>query len=158
MKLSHLDEKGNAHMVDVGAKEETSREAVASGRILMKPEVIERLISGDIPKGDVLAVSRVAGIMGAKQTASLIPMCHPLFIHSCRVDFDIRQSEAAVIATATVGTSGKTGVEMEALTAVSVALLAVYDMCKALDKSMVIEDIRLLKKTGGKSGTYERED
>jgi len=158
MEFSHLDRKGRAHMVNVGAKDDTRREALAKGKIHLKPEVVEKLLAGEVPKGDVLSVARVAGIMGAKQTSGLIPMCHPLFIHSCQVEFEVNREESYIEATALVGTSGKTGVEMEALTAVSVGLLAVYDMCKSLDKSMVIDQIRLMKKSGGKSGTYEREE
>lgn len=158
MKLSHLDESGKAYMVNVGGKEATERVAVASGRIYMNGEILTRLEEGTIPKGDVLAVGRIAGIMAAKETSRLIPMCHPLYINGASVELEILREAGCVEATATVETSGRTGVEMEALTAVSVALLAIYDMCKALDKSMVMGDIRLLKKTGGKSGTYERRE
>ena len=157
-KLSHLDSDGNAYMVDVGGKKETERVATAKGAIYMNEEIIDRILSADIPKGDVLSVGRIAGIMGAKKTWELIPMCHPMLITSAKVELSVNEEKKCIEATGTVKTKGVTGVEMEALTAVSVALLAIYDMCKAIDKSMLIGDIRLLKKTGGKSGTYEREE
>jgi cyclic pyranopterin phosphate synthase len=150
--LTHLDASGAAHMVDVSAKPDTVREAVAEGMISMAPEVIAAIRAGDIKKGDVLGTARIAGIMAAKQTSSLIPLCHPLPISSVSVDFDY--AESGVRVETRVRTSGKTGVEMEALTAASVALLTIYDMAKALDKGMVIGPVRLLAKSGGKSGDW----
>ncbi|MBA3054302.1 MAG: cyclic pyranopterin monophosphate synthase MoaC [Sphingomonadales bacterium] len=151
-KLTHLDDHGNARMVDVGAKASTARQAVASGRIRMSPEALAAIRSGDAPKGDVLAVARIAGIMAAKKTAELIPLCHPLALDAVTLDFAFESD--AVRATATASLTGKTGIEMEALTATTVALLTIYDMAKALDKAMVIEDVRLLAKRGGKSGDW----
>ncbi len=150
--LTHLDESGAAHMVAVAGKPVTEREAVASGRITMSPEAAAAIRAGAIKKGDVLATARIAGIMAAKKTAELIPLCHPLPL--TRVAVDLAPDETGVTVTATVATEGKTGVEMEALTAASVALLTLYDMAKALDKNMIIGDIRLLSKTGGKSGDW----
>lgn len=150
--LTHLDEQGNARMVDVGGKADTRRIAVASGRIRMAPEALAAIRDGNAPKGDVLAAARIAGIMAAKKTAELIPLCHPLAIDSVTLDFAFEVG--SVRASATVSLSGKTGVEMEAMTATSVALLTIYDMAKALDKAMVIEDVRLLEKRGGKSGEW----
>lgn len=150
--LTHLDETGAARMVDVGAKAETQREAVATGCIAMSPEAATAIRDGLVKKGDVLAVARVAGIMAAKKTSDLIPLCHPLAIS--KVTLDLVPEDTGVTATATVALTGRTGVEMEALTAVSVALLTVYDMAKALDKAMTIEGIRLVAKTGGKSGNW----
>ena len=155
-KLSHVDAQGRARMVDVAAKPITQREAIAMGTVRLTPEVLHLIVSGQIPKGDVLAVARVAGIMAAKKTPELIPLCHPLPITSITIEFTPDESRSTITITATVKVEGKTGVEMEALTAVSVAALTIYDMCKAVDKGMVISDICLLKKTGGKSGTYER--
>ncbi len=155
-KLSHLDAEGRAYMVDVGGKPATEREAIAKGEIYLSLDLLERIEAGEIPKGDVLSVGRIAGIMGAKKTSELIPMCHPMLITNAKVKLDIHKDRGLIEATATVKTQGVTGVEMEALTAVSVALLSIYDMCKAMDKSMVMGQIRLMKKTGGKSGTYER--
>ncbi|NJR78343.1 cyclic pyranopterin monophosphate synthase MoaC [Sphingomonas corticis] len=152
MTLTHLDDTGAAHMVDVGGKPPTRREAVASGRIRLTPAAVDAIRDRGAAKGDVLAVARVAGIMAAKRTGDLIPLCHPLPI--TRVAIDLRLEDDAVVATATVATEGKTGVEMEAMTAVSVALLTIYDMVKAVDKAMTIEGIRLLSKTGGKSGDW----
>jgi len=154
-KLTHLDEHGNARMVDVGGKEETARVAVASGRIRMSAPALAAIRDGNAPKGDVLAAARIAGIMAAKKTAELIPLCHPLVLDAVTVDFAFEQD--AVRATATASLTGKTGVEMEAMTAVSVALLTVYDMAKALDKGMIVEDVRLIEKRGGKSGTWRAE-
>ncbi|MEN3747496.1 cyclic pyranopterin monophosphate synthase MoaC [Sphingomonas sp. HF-S3] len=151
-RLTHLDESGAAHMVDVGDKAVTKREAVATGRIAMSPEAASAIANGLVKKGDVLAVARVAGIMAAKKTAELIPLCHPLPL--TRVAIDLVPDETGVTATATAATDGKTGVEMEALTAVSTALLTVYDMAKAIDKTMILQDIRLVSKTGGKSGDW----
>ncbi|MCW4461342.1 cyclic pyranopterin monophosphate synthase MoaC [Sphingomonas sp. BT-65] len=150
--LTHLDESGAARMVDVGAKAETQREAVAIGRITMSAQAAAAIRDGLVKKGDVLAVARVAGIMAAKKTSDLIPLCHPLAIS--KATLDLVADDTGVAATATVALTGRTGVEMEALTAVSVALLTVYDMAKALDKAMVIEGIRLVAKTGGKSGDW----
>jgi len=151
--LTHLDETGAAHMVDVSGKAATAREAVATGRIAMSPEAATAIRTGTALKGDVLAVARVAGIMAAKKTAELIPLCHPLPL--TRVAIDLIVDETGVTATATAATDAKTGVEMEALTAVSVALLTIYDMAKAIDKAMTITGIRLLTKTGGKSGDWK---
>ncbi len=150
--LTHLDEDGSARMVDVSGKAVTAREAVATGRIAMSREAAAAIAAGTVKKGDVLAVARVAGIMAAKRTSDLIPLCHPLPLSSVTIDLDLDAD--GVTATATARTSGQTGVEMEALTAVSVTLLTLYDMAKALDKAMVIGDIRLLAKTGGKSGDW----
>lgn len=152
-KLTHLGEDGSAHMVDVGGKAETHRRAVASGRITMSPEVLEAVRAGNAPKGDVLGTARIAGIMAAKRTGELIPLCHPLGLEAVNIDFDYE--EGAIRATATASLTGKTGVEMEAMTAVSVALLTIYDMAKALDKGMVISEVRLIAKSGGKSGDWK---
>ena len=157
MKLSHLDENGSAIIVDVTDKKETDREARAAGRILLTPEIIDLIIAGDNPKGDVLAAARIAGIMAVKKTSDLIPLCHPLLIGKVSVDFEIDEDGSSVSAVCTVRIHGQTGVEMEALTGVSVALLTIYDMTKAVTKSSVITDIRLLAKSGGKSGAYVRE-
>jgi len=151
-ELTHLDESGAARMVDVGAKAETQREAVATGRITMSAEAAAAIRDGLVKKGDVLSVARVAGIMAAKKASDLIPLCHPLAL--TKISLDLVPDTAGVTATATVALTGRTGVEMEALTAVSVALLTVYDMAKALDKAMTIEGIRLVSKTGGKSGDW----
>jgi cyclic pyranopterin phosphate synthase len=151
-KLTHLDDAGAAHMVDVGAKATTSREAVAEGRISMSAEALTAIRDGTAKKGDVLAVARVAGIMAAKKTSDLIPLCHPIALSSATVDFDFEDKGIRV--TATARTSGQTGVEMEALTAASVALLTLYDMAKALDKGMIMSGIRLLSKSGGRSGDW----
>lgn len=152
LKPTHLDETGAAHMVDVGAKPATQRRAVAAGRIAMSPQALEAIRSGNAPKGDVLSTARIAGIMAAKRTADLIPLCHPLALSKIGVDFEWVHDGIAV--TATAATTGPTGVEMEALTAASVALLTLYDMAKALDRAMVIGDIRLLEKSGGRSGDW----
>jgi cyclic pyranopterin monophosphate synthase len=154
--LTHLDEHGNARMVDVGAKPETRRRAVAGGRIAMAPAALEAIRSGEAPKGDVLAAARIAGIMAAKKTAELIPLCHPLPLDTVEVAFHF--APEAVEVTASVGLNGRTGVEMEAITAACVALLTIYDMAKALDKAMVIGEVRLLEKHGGKSGVWRRGD
>lgn len=151
-RLTHINDAGAAHMVDVGGKQVTRREAVATGRIDMATEAAAAIRDGAVAKGDVLAVARVAGIMAAKRTSELVPLCHPLPIS--RVALDLTVDEHGVTASATVATDGKTGVEMEALTAVSVALLTVYDMAKALDKTMVIGGVRLLAKSGGRSGDW----
>ena len=152
MGFTHFDEKGKAVMVDVSDKKETAREAVAQGRIFVNREVFQAIREGTAAKGDVLGVATTAGIMGAKRTSELIPMCHILPITNCRVNFKMKPEEYAVLCTCTVKVTGKTGVEMEALTGVSVALLTIYDMCKAMDKAMEIGEICLVKKTGGKSG------
>lgn len=155
-KFNHFDEAGNAHMVDVSAKGDTCREATAQGAITMSPACFALVKKGSIAKGDVLGVARLAGIMAAKKTADLIPLTHPLPITKAEVEFSLDEAAATITIRATVGITGKTGVEMEALTAVSVAALTIYDMCKAVDKGMEISKIYLLKKTGGKSGTYVR--
>lgn len=155
MTLTHLDAAGSAHMVDVGAKTPTRREATATGRITMSAEAATAIRDGSAKKGDVLAVARVAGIMAAKKTSDLVPLCHPLPI--TKVSLDLAIEDAAVAASATVATDGKTGVEMEALTAVTVALLTVYDMAKAIDKGMTIEGVRLVAKSGGRSGDWRAE-
>lgn len=155
-ELTHFDEQGQAWMVDVGGKTKTDRTAVAHGFIRVSREVYEAIRQGTAKKGDVLGVARVAGIMGAKKTSELIPLCHILLLTGCSVEFVMHEEELAVEAVCTVKTHGKTGVEMEALTGVQVALLTIYDMCKAIDKGMVITDVCLLRKEGGKSGVYER--
>ena len=154
--LTHFDENGNAWMVDVGGKAETAREAVAAGMIRMSRECLERVMSGGIGKGDVLGAARIAGIMGAKKTPELIPLCHVLNLTKLSVDFETLPEECAIRVLCTAKAVGRTGVEMEALTGASVALLTIYDMCKAVDKAMEIGGIVLLRKTGGKSGDYER--
>lgn len=151
--LTHLDAEGHARMVDVGDKAVTAREATATGRITMSAEALAAIRDGLVKKGDVLAVARVAGIMAAKRTSDLVPLCHPLPL--TRVELDLTIEGDGIAATATCATDGKTGVEMEALTAVSVALLTVYDMAKALDRGMVIDGVRLLAKSGGKSGDWQ---
>ena len=151
--LTHLDEQGHARMVDVGGKAETQRVAIASGRIRMNAAAMDAIRDGAVPKGDVIAAARIAGIMAAKKTADLIPLCHPLPLHSVGVDFTMEES--AIRATATASLTGRTGIEMEALTAVSLALLTIYDMAKAIDKGMVIENVRLIEKRGGKSGDWK---
>jgi cyclic pyranopterin phosphate synthase len=155
-KLTHLDEQGNARMVDVGGKAETHRVAIASGRISMSAEALAAIRDGNAPKGDVLGAARIAGIMAAKKTAELIPLCHPLALDAVTVDFAFDHN--AVRATATASLTGRTGVEMEAMTATSIALLTIYDMAKALDKGMVIEGVRLIEKRGGKSGTWRLDE
>lgn len=152
--FTHLDKDGAVRMVDVGEKADTTRTAVAAGRVLMEKETLERIMDTRVKKGNVLETARIAGIMAAKKTWDMIPMCHPLNITHARVDFSFDQEENAVDIESTVSLSGKTGVEMEALSAVSVAALTLYDMCKSYDRAMQITDIRLLSKSGGKSGTY----
>ncbi len=154
--LTHFDTEGNARMVDVSGKTETVRVAEASGNIKMSEQAFDLVKSGSMAKGDVLGIARVAGIMAAKKVDALIPLTHPLLITKVDISFALCSEDSSIDIFATVGISGKTGVEMEALTAVSIAALTIYDMCKAVDKSMVISNIRLLKKTGGKSGTYVR--
>jgi len=156
MGFTHLDEQGQARMVDVSSKEPSQRRAVARGRVLMTPDVARALGEGEISKGDVLAVARVAGIQAAKRTSELVPLCHGLSISTVAVDFEIGDGE--VLIEARVETVDRTGVEMEALTACSVAALTIYDMCKSMDRSMTISDIALWEKSGGRSGTYRRED
>ena len=153
--FSHFDRDGKAAMVDVTGKKATDRTAVAQGQVTMRPETLALVQAGQMGKGDVLAVARLAGIMAAKRTAELIPLCHPLALTSIAVDLAIDEAQSAVRIEATVRLAGRTGVEMEALTAVSVAALTVYDMCKAADRGMVISGIRLVHKSGGKSGTFE---
>ncbi len=151
-KLTHLDNNGSAQMVDISAKRETLREAVAQGRITMSAQALHAIKEGSIKKGDVLAVARIAGIMAAKKTSDLIPLCHPLALSKVTLDFEFEEN--AICATALARLSGQTGVEMEAMTAVTVSLLTIYDMAKAVDKGMVISAVRLLSKSGGKSGNW----
>ena len=155
-KLSHFDTEGNAIMVDVSEKQETTRTAIASGIIKVNSQVVEAVVNKTVQKGDVLGVARVAGIMAAKQTPHLIPMCHPLLISKCSVDFDVDVENRQIKATCTVKIKGQTGVEMEAMTGVNIALLTIYDMCKAIDKRMEITDVHLEYKAGGKSGEFVR--
>jgi cyclic pyranopterin monophosphate synthase len=155
-KLTHLNDAGHAHMVDVGDKAVTHRVAVAEGRIRMQPQTLQLIISGGHKKGDVLAVARVAGIMAAKKTAEMIPLCHPLSLTHVGLDLQPLAEENCVHCRATVETRERTGVEMEALMAVQIALLTVYDMCKSVDRGMTLSEIRLLEKSGGKSGTWKR--
>lgn len=154
-EFTHFDDKGNAYMVDVSGKDITKRTAVATGRISVSPEVMEAVLGHKIKKGDVFTVAQVAGIMGTKRTSDLIPMCHPLSLTNASVTFETDEEACEIRAFCTAVTEGKTGVEMEALTGVSVALLTIYDMCKAIDKRMLISDIHLVSKAGGKSGDFE---
>jgi cyclic pyranopterin phosphate synthase len=156
-KFSHLDEKGKAKMVDVTAKEPTAREAVARGKVLMRRDVVALIERGKVPKGDVLNVAKIAGIMAAKKTGDMIPMCHPLELTGIDIEFTINEEAGEIAIEATVRNIGRTGVEMEALTAVSVAALTIYDMCKSADKNMVLTDIKLISKHGGKSGSFIRD-
>ena len=158
MGLTHLDKRGKAKMVDVSAKPATEREAVARGSVCMKPATMKLIQDGAMPKGDVMAAARIAGIMAAKKTADLIPLCHPLAITSVIVDMSIDEKKSRMDIVAKVKTLGQTGVEMEALAAVSVAALTIYDMCKAVDKEMTISDIMLTEKRGGKSGEFRRSE
>ena len=153
-RLSHINDKGRARMVDVGEKPATERRATASGRLRMSQETLERVLAGDVPKGNVIEVARIAGIQAAKRTAELIPLCHPLPLS--HADVEIVRADDGLLVTATAACNGPTGVEMEALTAASVALLTLYDMCKALERGMTIGQLRLEKKTGGRSGTWQR--
>jgi len=155
-KLTHFDREGRARMVDVGAKAATRRVAVVSGKVVMKPETLRRIVDKKMEKGDVFAVARVAGIMAAKRTGEIIPLCHPLSIDTVKIDFQPEVKRSEVKIETTVKSTGKTGVEMEALVATAAAALTIYDMCKAVDRGMIISDIMLLKKSGGKSGTYKR--
>ena len=152
--LTHFDAQGQAHMVDVGDKASTRRVAVATGRIQMLPDTLALITSGSAKKGDVLGIARIAGIQGAKKTSDLIPLCHPIGLTRVAVEFEVLASDNAVACTATAEVNGQTGVEMEALTAVQVALLTIYDMCKAVDRGMTITDVKLLEKHGGKSGSF----
>ncbi len=151
-ELSHIDEAGHARMVDVSAKPDTQREAIARGTVRMKPETLAMIQAGGVPKGDVIGTARLAGVMAAKRTHELIPLCHPLLLTDINVDIVPNEADSALDITSTVRTTGKTGVEMEALTAVSIAALTVYDMCKAVDRGMRVESVRLTERRGGKSG------
>ena len=153
-KLNHFDSKGNAVMVDVTEKNITERQAIAKGKIFVNDETYKRIVEGNMEKGDVLSVARIAGIMATKKTSDLIPMCHPLMLTKSKIDFEFNEEEKSITAISLVKLAGKTGVEMEALMGVNVALLTIYDMCKAIDKNMVISDIHLVEKTGGKSGKF----
>lgn len=157
MALTHIDERGKARMVDVTDKTVTERAATAKGRVVMKPQTLELILANEVKKGDVLGVARIAGIMAAKNTGGLIPLCHPLNVTSVEVSFEPDKNLPGIEITATAKISSQTGVEMEALTAVAMAALTIYDMCKAADKGMRITDVRLVKKTGGKSGHFEAE-
>ena len=156
-ELTHIDASGRAKMVDVSGKPDTQREAVAKGRLRMKPSTLDLINKGGVAKGDVLAAAQLAGIMAAKQTPQMIPLCHPVLIGDIKVDFNLDEENSAVEITAMVKSLGKTGVEMEALTAVAVAALTIYDMCKAADRGIQIENIRLVRKSGGKSGVITLE-
>mgnify|MGYP005879187475 CR=1 FL=1 len=156
-EFSHFDQHGNAVMVDVTEKKETTRTAIAQGKIKVNDKIFEKVKEGSMAKGDVLGTARIAGIMAAKKTFELIPMCHLLMLTKCKVDFEMLEETKEIKAVCLVKTTGKTGVEMEALTGVQIALLTIYDMCKAIDKSMEIADMRLLHKEGGKSGVYDYE-
>ena len=153
-ELTHLDSKGRARMVDVSAKDVTVRLAIASGRVTMQPETLRLIADGSAPKGDVLAAARLAGIMAAKRTADLVPLCHPLPLDSITVELECDEAQSAVAITASCKTTGRTGVEMEALTAVTVAALTVYDMCKSLERGMRVDSVRLTAKSGGRSGDW----
>lgn len=157
-ELSHLDEKGKARMVDVTVKEPSIREALARGKVLMRRDTIALIAGGGIPKGDVLGVARIAGILAAKKTGEIIPMCHPLELTGIDVQFKTNEESGEIIIEARVKTVGRTGVEMEAMTAVSVAALTIYDMCKSADKNIILSDIKLISKHGGKSGSFIRKD
>lgn len=158
MGLTHLNKEGRAHMVSVTNKSDTYRLAVAKGTVQMQPETLKRIINGGMEKGDVLAVAQVAGIMGAKKTSDIIPMCHPLLITHADISFNHDFDKSELYIEASVALTGKTGIEMEALTSVSIAALTIYDMCKAIDRSIIIKDIRLMEKSGGKSGEYKRRE
>lgn len=155
-KLTHFDERGRARMVDVGAKAQSERRAIAEGRISMSAETLALILAGGHKKGDVIGVARIAGIMGAKRTADLVPLCHPLALTRIEIECEPDTEACAVACRATVETRGQTGVEMEALTAVQITLLTIYDMCKAVDRGMVMSEIKLVEKSGGKSGTWTR--
>ena len=156
-ELTHFDATGQAHMVDVGSKEDTRRSAVAAGTIRMQPATLALIISGNAKKGDVLGIARIAAIMGAKRTSDLIPLCHPLALTRVTVDFEVDEAANSVHCRAQVDTTGKTGVEVEALTSVQIGLLTIYDMCKAVDRGMVMTNVRVLEKHGGKSGDWHAE-
>ena len=156
-KLTHFNQAGEAHMVDIADKASTARQAIAAGRIVMQAETLDLIQQGKHKKGDVLGVARIAGIMATKRTADLVPMCHPLALTHVAVEFDVDADANAIECTMTAETTGQTGVEMEALTGVQVSLLTIYDMCKAVDRGMVISDVRLLEKSGGKSGHWKRD-
>ncbi|ABS34805.1 cyclic pyranopterin monophosphate synthase MoaC [Clostridium botulinum] len=158
MELTHINKQGRAKMVDVGNKGDTEREAIAYGYVNMKRETLNKIKEGTISKGDVLSVAQVAGIMAAKNTANIIPMCHPIMINGCDINFNLDFENNNIDITSSVKNTGKTGVEMEALTAVTVAALTIYDMCKAIDREMTISDVKLMKKSGGKSGLFQREE
>lgn len=157
MDFTHVNDQGRARMVDVSGKDDTERVAVARAVISMQPETLALIKSGGVKKGDVLGIAQVAGIMGAKQTSSLVPMCHPLMLSSVDIQFEIDDNNSSIIITSTVKTTGKTGVEMEAITAASIAAITIYDMAKAVDRWMEIKEIKLLEKWGGKSGHVKRE-
>lgn len=154
MDFTHFNDDGRAKMVSVDAKDDTKRSATAVGRIKLTPEIIKKITNKELKKGDVLSVAQIAGIMGAKKTSDIIPMCHNIFLTGADLSFEINEADCAIDIEGTVKTIGKTGVEMEALSAVSIAALTIYDMCKAVDKGMVIEEVRLIHKSGGKSGDY----
>lgn len=156
MELTHINDEGRAKMVDVSEKNDTEREAIAKGSIYMKEETLKRINDGGIKKGDVLSVAQVGAIMGAKNTSHIIPMCHPIMISGCDIRFNLDFENLKIDIEAVTKTVGKTGIEMEALTAVSVAALTIYDMCKAIDRGMIISDIMLMRKSGGKSGVFQR--
>ncbi len=156
-KLTHFNQAGEAHMVDIADKASTARRAVAAGRIVMQAQTLELIQQGKHKKGDVLGVARIAGIMATKRTADLVPMCHPLTLTHVSVEFETDAGQSAIECTVTAETTGRTGVEMEALNGVQVTLLTIYDMCKAVDRGMVISDVRLLQKSGGKSGLWQRD-
>lgn len=158
MKSSHFDKKGAARMVDISSKNITARKAIASGKVYMKPETLYMIRQGNNKKGDVLAIARIAGIMSCKKTSDLIPLCHPITIDSVDIQFKLCDTENSIEITASCKTSNKTGIEMEALTAVSVSGLTIYDMCKSVDKAMRIDAIQLVHKSGGKSGIYNKDD
>ena len=155
MSLTHFNSEGHAHMVDVGSKAHTHRIAIASGKIRMNPSTLDMITKGEAKKGDVLGIARIAGIQGAKRTSDLIPLCHPLALTRVSVNFEVDTTQSLITCTGTTETTGPTGVEMEALTCIQVALLTIYDMCKAVDRGMVISDVKLLKKSGGKSGDWD---
>ena len=156
-KLTHFNQAGETHMVDIAAKASTARRAVAAGRIVMQAVTLDLIQQGKHKKGDVLAVARIAGIMATKRTADLVPMCHPLALTHVAIEFDVDTDANAIECTVSAETTGQTGVEMEALTGVQLSLLTIYDMCKAVDRGMVISDVRLLEKSGGKSGSWKRD-
>lgn len=155
MDFTHFNKDGKAYMVDVSEKNKTKREATAFGKVKVSKEIISKLINNQMKKGEVLGVARVAGIMGMKKTSEIIPMCHPIFISGCEIKFEIKEEECEIHIYSTAKTVGETGVEMEALTGVNVAALTIYDMCKSVDKRMIISDIHLLNKSGGKSGDFK---